>query len=782
MGNVQAVIQQFPWDYVEWQGDAAEYDQAGYKPQGLTYAPQRAWNEAENYGGAPHMVRYESWLGNAKQNWAIGATEGLLTSFGTINGNANGYPQLMDFSTLGVPPIDFDDPRDGVFARVDQQPALYQTWRPHGEVPTDPNNPKTYQVCTPATFPNCTMAPMLGAGGVANFYDHKTQEAGVIYKESVERAYQKAFLNGGIEALRDVNVQDHSTYDPCDQPSVFEVLFPLVVAAGLTGAFEYYGKPELTVVAGSEAAAIASISIFSFGWNISKGMVEYYHETDNHYYVNAARSLLYPIAGYAGSLLGSEVYQASQAQGNQTYYQIGGGVAGILAADKMAPLLAKALEKSTVLAAIILGGFGFFTRAVSHFWCSITTNLDACKDYENDPTNRRWDMPSIAAMLTLEVCDREGWQKDDPRAEFVFRGLMYGPELMNLPVDTQNSALTAFDQTLINPLGYLYAGRWMQIFGLNGPEGPSGVTSWQRSPDIIGWDGAVTGAGDIANSNLYACENWDNLRNGTQAKSHPGARRLASKLDEWIGTWNHPRQDPGLLVQAANVPANIDKMKQIEGWELAGATPLRFFVGLKFHEAPLENTLHSLVAPPPHEKETLEVLPFYLDYPALKLSLQAPYKRTDPPPPHQRPPTLEVLPFVDINDCAVTWRDDILSGNSRWASYSAAQVQQSIERVLAAPNCSSCDVEDVGKLYALRIALGGSQDLTCSEFVAFLQHSGWSADVIQHAVYTVARTVDSGIPALAQWARDFVAECDNYEEPGTGFAALPASITNKWCT
>jgi len=567
MGNVNAVIQEYPWNWVEFEGDAGAYDQAGFRPSGLTYAPQQAWSEPENYGGNKHMVTQTDFGDSTRPKWSAGATEGVLKTFGTLGVQDAKY--LTDINYIDglvkqFGPVDYF--YDGVYESVQVQPPAYTNWRPDGHKKLDPSDPTTYQTCTPRTFPYCTMAPMLASAGEVTFFDGKQMTGGLVYKDSIERAYNNAFVNGGIEALSQVNQTEHSTYDPCDQPSTFEVLFPLLVASGMMGAFGYYGKPELTLVAGPSAASVASVCIFGFGYNLSKGMVEYFHESDNHYYLNAARFLLLPLSAYAGSQLGTQAYTASQNQGDPTYFMIGGAVVGVMIGDKASPKLAKALEYSSILAAVILGTFGMFTRFITRFFCSLTANYDSCADYENDPTNRRWDAVSIASMLTLEVCEREGWQKDDARAEFVFRGLLYGPDLMNLPVG--EDGLSAYDQTLVNPLGYIYSGEWKQAFPGTPP------TNYQRSNDLVGWDGLVARGGDIANSNMYACENWDLMRRGGQSKSHKGALLVAQNINEWIGSWDTPGTNKGTLVEAANDPTKLAAMKRIPGWELQGVVSL----------------------------------------------------------------------------------------------------------------------------------------------------------------------------------------------------------------
>jgi len=770
MGNAQAISYVYPWEWINGPSGAGDYDDAGFIPSGLTYPPQNSWNEALNYGGSAHMRTIVPGNSNGLKSVDWGVTEGLLTGFGTLA--AAGPVKLYDMGD-GLPPGNTFAP--GAFASVKNQPQPYTKWK------YNPNVPASMNVCTPATFPNCDMTSMLEGGGEASFFDHKTQTAGRIYAESLDRAYNKAFVSGGIEALRQVNTYEHSTFDPCSQPGFLELLIPLAAGVASVAVFEYYGKPEVTIAAGQQAATLVSVCLFGFVFNYTTGLLEYFNEPTNKHFQRAARFLLYPIGAYGGMLAGDALYEQTSQTAPQNYYQAGGALLGISVLEHtMVVPIARALSSGGALAGILLGTFGFLMRSISTLWCRLTTNPDSCSAMDDTTMqdSRRWDAVSITAMLTLEVCEREGWQKDDPHAQFVFQGLLSGPAMLMAPIPDPNTATTKWDLTIANPLGYTYAGLWQQEGLWNTVSGKFDA-AFQRSQNVVGWDGDVSGLADIGNSNLYSCENWDIMREGLQTKSHPLTKHLKANFDAWVGNWKTP-EEVGILVQKANNPANIEAMKHIPGWELEDAASL--YTPLKVLAPELTAPNKRLDPPPPHEVEHLEVLPFYLDYPAVQLGLQAPYKRLDVPPPHQRPPTLEVLPFVEINDCAVTWRDDIMSGSTRWASFTPQQVQAAIEDVLAAPNCRSCDVEDRGKLEALRLALSASQSLTCTQYTDILQKFGWSPGVVQHAVYTVARTLDCGIPALHSWTQGFLADCTNYEQQGLGFATLPSSITDKWCT
>jgi hypothetical protein len=756
MGNVQAITRDYPWAWKNEppNGLGGEYDDAGYIPPGLTYPPQNSWNEALNYGGEGHM-RYvqpkEGGPGGGAVNW--GVTEGLLTSFGTI-GQPGGYPQLWS-AAQGFPMA--GSGVDGEYAVVQNQPKPYSTWKD--------------VTCTPLTFPNCSMTAMMQSGGEATFYDHKTQNAGRIYAESVNRAYNQAFVSGGVEALRQVNTSEHSTFDPCSGPGLLELLLPLGAAVASVVVYNKYTKPGLSISLGSQIADYGTIVVAGFVYNYSKGLLEYLNDATNIHFERAARFLLYPLGLYGGMQLGGIAYGYTSQSANQQYFTYGGAAVGVLFTEKHLVIpVAKVLSKGSGLAGLLLGLFGAMMRGVSHFWCALSTNQDSCAamDMVEFQDSRRWDAVSIAAMLTLEVCEREGWTKDSAEAQFVFRGLLTGPGMMTAPM-TDNGKDTIFDGTIANPLGYTYAGRWQQLY--NGPfTKDTWTTYFQRSNKIYGWDGDQSGWGDLGNSNLYSCENWDVMREGLQQKTHPATKALKRKFDEWIGNWQDPGAPAGKLVAAAKVPANIEAMKHIPGWELEDATDLSFLNNLR----PMLQTFPDELEFTPQAGynsglRLQEVTPDFvqLTQPSTHLTHYAP---VDP-----------LRSRYDPSYCGQVWQD-MMQAEGDWAQFDRIQVHNELQATLGVPQCKQSSVEDIGKIFVVRIALSAGTDATCSDLVNYLQHAGWTSDTIDHAVWTVAQVVQSKIPDLAEWALNFLQECSNYSgTEGSSFATLPSTITSKWC-
>jgi len=765
MGNVQTITTDYPWEWVNGPIGATNYDEAGYIPPGMTYTPQTSWSEPANYGGNKHMRTVLSLPGYGKGNiydvpW--GATEGILTGFGTTN--AQGYPQLQDINVPYVQTF-----VDGQFVNVQQQPVPYAQWK------YDKAYDPSLNVCTPATFPDCTMKGMVGGGGEVSFYDHKTEAAGRVYFDSLNRAYSRFFLSGGPEALAQVNTVEHSTYDPCSDPSLLERLIPLGAAAAAVAAFSYYGKPELEVFAGSQVAGAATVVVAGFVYNYSTGLLEYVNEPTNIHFERAARWLVYPGAIAAGVYAGNYAYAQTSQQANVAYFDAAAAAVAVYGAERVLVLpIARIISRAGLLAGLLLGAFGYIMRGVSGFWCRMTTSQDSCTDWTKDELldSRRWDAVSIASKLTLEVCEREGWQKDDPRAEFVFRGLLTGPGLLEAPIGSPHAA-TMYDETLVNPLGYLYAGRWLEaktytkrVFG----------NEFQRSANIVGWDGYVAGWGDQANSNLYSCENWDILREGLQTNTHPGTQNVKHNFDTWIGNWENP-EIIGKLIIAANTPGNLDKMKRIPGWELQDATLLNYPDSFKKHPDELQQGASLTHIPLEQGAEELLTLPEQL-YSIFNRALQA------PPPPELRELPVFVGTPVGLDKptdyCAQVWADLMGDGTQ-----TVQQVHDMLVATLAdSAMCNACDVANRGKLEALRIAIDTG---SCTNMVNYLQSSAlptgaWTQDAIGAAVYWCGQLAQSSNPALAKWATEFNANgCGSAGDDPSGFSSLSTAITNGWC-
>lgn len=418
-------------------------------------------------------------------------------------------------------------------------------------------------LCTPETYPHCSMQSMQAAlpaqltdysGQVFNPWDK--------YQQRVADGY-RAFTDPGFEALKLVNEEDLSDYDPCDDPSMFETLFPLVAAIASAVALQKFGTA--VALENPQIAAVISVSVPATVFFFSRASIRAYGE-DSWDYRMAVRCSLYPLVWYgaqsvANQLQNSEwAYSANLSPNSLQWISFG---AGALLLEQLVPSIANALRVANV-GRFIFSSFNYAMNAIARFFCLATGGAqEACFAKSGDvlefPTNRRWDVLSIAGKLTQEVCEREGWERDDPRAEFVFRGLTTGPAMMNAGLTTSHTS--SYRQELVDPLGDIYGGDRQQS---NAPCNKPNPTLYGFD-SVWGWDGGSSSILDVANSNVFACQNWDVLRNALQRNPPPDgeATQVKTNFDKWVGNLQN---FGGELVTKADDPNNIFAQYKIPGW------------------------------------------------------------------------------------------------------------------------------------------------------------------------------------------------------------------------
>ena len=506
-GNVSAVP---PWEVVDGPS-AANYDEHGFLPAGLTYPTQKSWNTALQY---PNSMLPP---GNAPIG---GMSNSALREFG----NWQNY-QRAGSNTLDAPKAWISQP----------------LWSSYSF--------STATACTPSTFPNCDMTTMRDAAPTMELYDGKTYNVMDMYSSAIDDAYTKGYVGGGFDALQGVNENDTSTYDPCDNPSVIETVVPLTaaIAAGtFTSRIILPTFASGKTVAGFVAPVVMT-GAFVAGWNVALAQFRGWNDNAAQY-----RQAAYAIVISAGAVGGAFVADAVSA-GPIVQFGVAGGV--VYVSTSMIPAVELFLERSGFLTGFVFGLIDVISNGMQRFVCTLTTDTyEACEDKGEHPKGRRWDVSSIAGKLTDEVCEREGWSRDDPRAEFVFRGLVTGPGMMTA------AGGDIFANQTANPMGSIYEAPW-EFW----PIGQNPVTrGWTMTGTVAGWDGAQSGWADAAGSNLYACQNWDVLRNGAQSNGTPQSAALKDTFDDWIGN-DDLETKVGVLVQAAYDPANISKMRHISG-------------------------------------------------------------------------------------------------------------------------------------------------------------------------------------------------------------------------
>ena len=292
---------------------------------------------------------------------------------------------------------------------------------------------------------------------------------------------------------------------------------------------------------------------------------------------------------------------------------------------------------------------------------------------------------------------------------------------------------TMFDETLVNPLGYIYAGRWTQALGM----APGAQTGYQRSGNIVGWDASVGGWADNANSNLYSCENWDIMRQGLQQNSAPETQIVKNHFDKWIGNWEFP-EEIGTLVAAAQIPANITAMRNIPGWQ----TDRSISVGWQEWNKPL-----NFMTPSTELNFMQELLP------------QGPLA------------------------CYDWWWNLMNSANPKFQQEPLTNMQDDVSYILSIPDCALCDVESRGRIWIMWY-IWTSKFSGFTEWQAAMSTLGWTSQALAAANYVPLTLQNSVVASVSGFFKTFVAAggTDNPPSAPTGFATLPASITNSWCT
>ena len=376
MGNATSTP---PWEFVDGPS-AANYDAHGYVPPGLTYPTQNSWNTARQYPGSMEPAN-----GMPPFKYGMVMSNSALRQWGNRPLN-----QVLDAPAKWI-----------------NQPS----WTINQD--TFNNSPS---LCTPENFPNCDVVAMRNMAPTMQLFDGKTYNTMDMYSLSIDDAYTKGYVGGGFDALAAVNENDTSTYDPCDNPSVIETVVPLTagIAAGT-----FASRIILPAFASGKTVAgfvapIVMTGSFVTGWSLGLAQLRGWGDNSAEY-----KQAAYAIVISAGAVAGAFVADAVNA-GPGVQAGVAGGV--VYLSTTAIPSVELFLERSGFLTGFLFGLVDVISNGMQRFFCSLSADsFEACADKGEHPTGRRWDVATVAGKLTDEVCEREGWSRDDPRAEFVFR-------------------------------------------------------------------------------------------------------------------------------------------------------------------------------------------------------------------------------------------------------------------------------------------------------------------------------------------------------------------------
>lgn len=553
-----------PWDWTPSGASTGEYDGEGYLPPGLK--PMSTAYDTFHLGGkAAVLGPYAGSQGSNVNN--PGIINGALTMLGT----GDAFTMASNWGTYdNVYPL----AKTATTPSTPTQPVTATTWHSSWRGCSAGGGRKC--ICTPENYPNCDMSAIRDNTLTLATYDNKEFQYVDNWREGVEKAYDNFTDPGWYDAMQQVNMDETTTYDPCANTSFLEILLPAV--AGLAAVLVYretLAPLMQDMLTGPMDSDLLEASLGLFCFFMTKGSMEAFGEPTPAFKY-ASYTAIVPAAVVGGRLLGFEAVTRTNIPLSPTEGELLGVVLTGALLLKQQSYLELLLDKGNI-AKFVLSAVIWVMRTVSHFLCSLTQDsFEACDNITTFPTARRWDVPSVAGMLTQEVCDREGWDVTDPKAEFVFKGLLTGPGMM--AAATEETKTDLYQNVLVNPLGGIYVGRWEQSLGSTPTQVPTygrgtglefGHGTRHGADGLRGWDGDMQISSlDVANSNLYACQKWEVLRNGAQQTQTTGTALVKRNFDSWIGVDDWTEGDPvGSLVEAAYDPNKLAASRLIKGWD-----------------------------------------------------------------------------------------------------------------------------------------------------------------------------------------------------------------------
>ena len=536
----------------------------GYLPNSLNHAPQHGWSQLYtvgppdiDYAGTKQNVagqvvdRLETFGGVSKSEATFGVYGGYTYSTGNNDNSTSltglGFPQ---FSALKSGAMDLN------------------------------------QNCTPLTYPSCSLTQMQESAPVLQRYEdyyvtrHVTpgnyttfvapsaqstppERQFVTWRDAIDLNTSR-YANDDFDALSEVNDKDTSDYNPCDKPSLLDHYLPFLVGGGvsvLTHNYVFDGLDETV-------RALLDAGVFSTLFNVTKselGSVRYGKVGDDDdrdarkFYTEKAADCATLLFGAAGGMyLGQNVASLQ----DQTFTPLLPFATASAAKTLLQPVMAKVLL-ATSNAASPLFFVGDIVRWFSNLFCNLSSYQQAaCDDFDQDrhPHARRWDVSSLAAMLTDEACANELWNRSDPRAKFVFRSLITNPSFMAAAVSANNTPI--YGRIGVNPLGQVVS---LHENVVNFPQPLDKGTKVGNLMAVHGADtnvasftGTVSEGWQTDTQNRFACQNFETLIRGTMKNPDPNGNDvvLANNLRSWLEA----------AVVAARDPTNIWKQDMIPGF------------------------------------------------------------------------------------------------------------------------------------------------------------------------------------------------------------------------
>jgi len=441
------------------------------------------------------------------------------------------------------------------------------------------------KVCTPENYPVCSMsrfrayAPTLYQWQSKPFQGYHDNETGVTTM-ATEVGDQRNMMNewlhriddmvtqyqsGAFDGLRNVNDSDTRNWDPCSEPGTLETVLPLGTAAVLVYLVRLI---DLTSLVGAQEETLLQLSAAALGFHVGKflfaqgrGIWSGDKTEEEELRAAMANDVLFAAASLVAIPVGS--FLSDQLSYNYDWatprvLEISSAVA--------AYLIFRNQFSEWLIEQIRVGGYGAYpitfllslVGQVEKFFCRAGNwGQQACMDTKRLPYSRYWDVGSLAAMLVDSARDETGWSRDDPRTEFVYRGLLTTPAFLYAGTE-ENEIPGLYHTHLVNPIGLimpvetdafpaqtgLNRSHWVNWYSAN-------LASWTGDFDVTKF-----GVGDF--HLRYACQNFQVLMEGDEktvnTKEEAVDALVASNLKKWVNALVAKAQDPSYLVQQKTIP------------------------------------------------------------------------------------------------------------------------------------------------------------------------------------------------------------------------------------
>ena len=561
------------------------YDAWGYIPESMPTPPQHDWSELYQEGFPDTSLFSDSYLKGESSSvvgygtlWA-GQQNDRLTTWG-IDLSAYKPVQNKEFhptkTTFAHPQWNFG------------QGNYIGKWAPSEDT------------CDPSNFPNCDMIDFsYSQGDVRNrlakwWYSegwssnkpsapmiwNKAGPNQDIYTESIERMVEK-YGQGKYTGLLDVNSQDTSAYDPCDNNAGFLEAIPPLLGAVSFLMLKSYGGDVLALVPESGSLTVQvtlplGVYYLSNASLQDPGSDEFFDAMDH-----CAKAISLGGGVFAGFLANGEFPLENIPA---VAYAVVGGLIGFSVND----LVYKALIPAAGVGSILTYIPKVILKFLSDLICKWTTaSFSACDDFGTEaggtekgfPDARRWDVGSLSARLTDIACEEEGISKNSPQAKFIFRSLVTNPKWFEAATSHKDESIWHQGKPM-NPLGLVVAieEHGHTEFGTKLPAFGKYDKWWQNWTDErYGWTGVESVADPIAADNRYACQSFNLLYQGDECydsgrpagpTNDPNADPCAENTSDWNEDSTLASQMKSWLadaVAASRDPLNYQKQFTVPG-------------------------------------------------------------------------------------------------------------------------------------------------------------------------------------------------------------------------